>query len=296
MGWEDFPLTVIGNGSTIEDFNEDLILNITGIRVDFYYNGSTWHVVTNVGQEGGLVISGLTVSHTDTSNTVSNVIQNVNIMRFDTDSGFDIVEIGEGEVRVGMNSTFKFINVANNEQLVATGLDTLELIAGSGITITTDANSEPQSITFSSTGGGGGSTTITNDNSTNALRYLTFVNVTSGSADGFSVSSDKLLFNPSDGNLAATEFSALSDLNAKDVVGSIQNSEDILKSIETIEFTWKETGIKSYGVIAQQLETILPELVVQNDSKKYVNYTPLIPILIDAYKKIIERIEKLENK
>jgi hypothetical protein len=69
---------------------------------------------------------------------------------------------------------------------------------------------------------------------------------------------------------------------------------NILKSIDTAEFTWKHTGIKSYGVIAQQLESVLPELI-SNEKNKYVNYIPLIAILIDGYKKLSEKIEKLED-
>lgn len=51
------------------------------------------------------------------------------------------------------------------------------------------------------------SISITDDTTTNATRYLTFVNATTGSVSGEYVSSTKLQFNPSTGVLAATGFS-----------------------------------------------------------------------------------------
>lgn len=48
--------------------------------------------------------------------------------------------------------------------------------------------------------------TITNDNTTNATRYILFDDVTTGAATTVGVSSSKLFFNPSTGQLNATKF------------------------------------------------------------------------------------------
>lgn len=90
----------------------------------------------------------LTVSLIDATNTVSNPLSNITAIRFDTDSGFDITDLGSGAVKVGMNSTFKTWKVAGQDDLVANGLDTVEFVAGSGLLITTDPLSDPKSITF----------------------------------------------------------------------------------------------------------------------------------------------------
>ena len=50
-----------------------------------------------------------------------------------------------------MNSTFKTIKVDGQDDLVALGLDTLEIVAGNNISITTDPNSDPKSLTISAT-------------------------------------------------------------------------------------------------------------------------------------------------
>jgi hypothetical protein len=65
-----------------------------------------------------------------------------------------------------------------------------------------------------------------------------------------------------------------------------------LKQINPVSFNWKDNGDKSYGVIAQELEKILPELVKDNNGTKTVSYIPLIALLIDA---VLELNQKLEN-
>lgn len=85
----------------------------------------------------------LTVSQIDSSNTVSNAVTNITAIRFDTDSGFDVTNLGGGAVKVGMNSTFKTWKVDGQQDLVATGLDTIKFIAGSGILLETDPSGNP---------------------------------------------------------------------------------------------------------------------------------------------------------
>jgi len=84
----------------------------------------------------------------DSLNATNNVVLDVNAIRFDTDSGFDVTDLGAGEVKIGMNSTFKFWEVAGQDPLIAVGLDHIEFIPGNNITITLDPNSPTQSIRF----------------------------------------------------------------------------------------------------------------------------------------------------
>ena len=60
------------------------------------------------------------------------------------------------------------------------------------------------------------------------------------------------------------------------------------------EFVWKDSSVKSYGVIAQELERIgLNELVDDNGEKKSVDYVPLLCLMI---KNLQARVEELEKK
>jgi hypothetical protein len=87
--------------------------------------------------------SGLTVSNIDGLNVIANEVDNVTTIRFDSDSGFDVVDLGNGEIKIQMNSTFKTWKVAGEDDLVASGLDTIEFVAGPGITINTDPYASP---------------------------------------------------------------------------------------------------------------------------------------------------------
>ena len=94
----------------------------------------------------------ITVSKILTNGSYANIVTGVTGLRFDDDSGFDVVDLGNGDVKVQMNSTFKYWNVNGSPGLTAVGLDTANFIAGSGIIIS--ANPSNNSITFTSTGGG----------------------------------------------------------------------------------------------------------------------------------------------
>lgn len=94
-----------------------------------------------------------------------------------------------------------------------------------------------------------------------------------------------------------------SDERLKDNITPIENSVEKLKQIKGVEFDWIEKdGVHSneghdIGVIAQDIEKILPELVVTRDNGyKAVKYEKIVSLLIQVNKELVERIEKLEAK
>ena len=91
------------------------------------------------------------ISLIDPSNILSNTVTNITAIRFDTNSGFDVTDLGAGEVKIGMNSTFKYWEVDGQSTLIAQGLDTVKFVAGTGISITTDTTSSTKSISLSVT-------------------------------------------------------------------------------------------------------------------------------------------------
>ena len=78
-----------------------------------------------------------------------------------------------------------------------------------------------------------------------------------------------------------------SDLRLKNKVQYISNAIEKVKKIEGVSYYWnKELGRserKQYGLIAQNVEQVFPEMVSENqDGIKSVNYQALIPVLINA--------------
>ena len=92
-----------------------------------------------------------------------------------------------------------------------------------------------------------------------------------------------------------------SDRNLKNDVIKIDTALDKIETISGYEFTWNKliddhrVGRKDYGVLAQELEEILPHAVdINSRGYKTVNYNSLIPLLIEAVKELTERVKELE--
>jgi len=144
---------------------------------------------------------------------------------------------------------------------------------------------------------GASGATLSNDISTNSSFYIGMSTSTSGAWLSAVVSNTKLYFNPSAGTLNATLFNSLSDATQKNNVRTIHNATNTVKKLEGVEFEWADNGKTSAGVIAQQIEPILPHLVETNEAGlKSVNYSGLFGYLIETVKELSERIRVLEGK
>ena len=95
------------------------------------------------------------------------------------------------------------------------------------------------------------------------------------------------------GVVTATDFNSTSDISLKDNIRPIDNSAQIINGLEGVRFVWKADGKESIGVIAQEIEKTLPELVSNGDIKT-VNYNGLIGVLIEAVKDQQKQINELK--
>ena len=155
---------------------------------------------------------------------------------------------------------------------------------GSTWEVFSDANSYPE---------------ISDDTTTNATYYPSFVTSTSGSLTSAKISSTKLTFNPSTGEFGATNFNSLSDINFKHNINTIDSKQalDIVNKANAVSFNWNDNGNKAYGVIAQQIEELIPEIVTTNEhGVKKVSYDQLIPFLLGAVKELTAQINELKAK
>lgn len=90
-----------------------------------------------------------------------------------------------------------------------------------------------------------------------------------------------------DGNISATSFLFSSDRRLKKNIKPITGLEHILK-LQGVCFDWKESGDPSVGLVAQDVEGVLPELVSTNSitGLKSVQYANLVAVLIEAVKEL----------
>jgi hypothetical protein len=93
-----------------------------------------------------------------------------------------------------------------------------------------------------------------------------------------------------------------SDIRLKDNIKTIDKALDKVNSIQGIEFDWIEKeevhGNKGHdiGVIAQEIEKILPDVVTTRDSGyKAVKYEKIVPLLIEAIKDLSKQVDGLKR-
>lgn len=88
-----------------------------------------------------------------------------------------------------------------------------------------------------------------------------------------------------------------SDEQLKENISTIQNPIDKVNALRGVDFNWKENGKKQIGVIAQEVEKILPELVeMRPDGYKGVHYDNVVGLLIEAIKEQQKEINELKEK
>jgi hypothetical protein len=278
------PAAALGSGTMIS-FRVRVYQYITGLTQEFViagYNYSdasyTWYNV-----------SALNLCDAGIDYTV----------RFGKDATSQCIYIGE------LNSSWSYPQVhvvdfsggysATSYSTWATGWNiSFETSAFAGVTATRTASRQLHASNYNSysptlTGGGASGTWGIN------------VTGTAGSISGFNnpttaATGNTIVYRDGSGNVTAVDFNSTSDLRLKENIVALDGIE-LLADVNPVEFTWKNSGKKSYGVIAQELEQVLPELVCEGtDGTKSVHYIPIIAMLIDAVKTLDARVAELETK
>ena len=138
--------------------------------------------------------------------------------------------------------------------------------------------------------------TVTDETANSSTFYPVFSDKISGTQTIIDVSSTKLTYVPSTGTLSSTVITSTSDEKLKTNITTIQNPINIIKQLRGVEYNWKDNGQKSMGVIAQEVEKILPYLVSENENSKAVMYSNMIGLLIEAIKEQQKQIDELRGK
>ena len=98
----------------------------------------------------------------------------------------------------------------------------------------------------------------------------------------------------SNSSMTAVAFLYSSDQRLKANILPITGALDKVQRLDGVTFTWKKSGAKSMGVVAQNVEKVLPE-IVHNDQNgmKSVEYGNLVAIFIEAFK---EQQKEIKNQ
>ena len=150
---------------------------------------------------------------------------------------------------------------------------------------------------FSQIGGNTGTSKITiRDETSSASTFYPILSMNTSGENTGNVSSTKLTFTPSTGLLTSTDYNSSSDMTLKQDFTPIKNPIDIIGQLTGFGFTWKESKEKSYGLSAQEVEKVIPEIVRDRpDGTKGINYMNLTAFLVEAIKELKQEIQELKK-
>ena len=172
------------------------------------------------------------------------------------------------------------VGVAKSGVFVGSGATTLNFV-GAGVSSVTILGT---TATINIPGG----RDIDSVGSANQVLYKNSSNIATGSAN--------LTFNGTNLVCGGT-VTANSDERLKENVETITNALEKVKGLRGVEYDHKNTGEHNIGVIAQEVEQVLP-MVVYEDALgvKSVAYQNMVSVLIEAIKEQQKQIEDLQNK
>jgi len=88
-----------------------------------------------------------------------------------------------------------------------------------------------------------------------------------------------------------------SDRRLKKDIQPLETPLDKVSKLEGKKFKWKDDNAQDFGVIAQEVEKVLPELTSEDkEGYKSVNYQGMIPYLIESIKELKNEVETLKSK
>ena len=99
--------------------------------------------------------------------------------------------------------------------------------------------------------------------------------------------------------VASSNITAYSDISLKDNITSIPNALDKVLQIRGVTYNRNdiEDNPQHTGVIAQEVEKVLPEVISENeDGIKSVAYGNMVGLLVEAIKELKAEIEELKGK
>ena len=109
-----------------------------------------------------------------------------------------------------------------------------------------------------------------------------------------------------DGKVVSFSNSTASDKKLKSNINTLCSSLDKVKNMRGVSFEWNagnKKGQRDIGVIAQEMEGVLPEVVqdtilsvgeFKDNTEKYktVDYEKIVPVLIEAIKELSDKLDK----
>ena len=270
VAWASIPAGV--GGSNGVDFNDDVKTRFgTGNDFEIYHDSATNITFLNESGAGNLHIRGGSI-----------------IFKSQTDNDDYIKCIEDGEVSLYHDNSKKLDTTSTgidvNGTVTATSFDG---ILASGISLESNGwhttSDSVNRLYFS-------------NNSSTQINGTNDVDFSTGNTIRGRINSSGITVT---GNVTA--YGSLSDEKLKENIEVIPNALDKVSKIKGVIFNYKKDGSKSTGLIAQDLEKVLPEAVYktrpidEDEDVKAVHYGNTVGLLVEAIKELKSEIEELKK-
>jgi hypothetical protein len=252
-------------------------------------------IVSGSSQLSGTTITDLTIVNLTTINETASVIFSSGSNRFgdfgdDTHSFTGSVQITGSLTTIGDVIATSFNGVINATNGVISGSSQLTATLPSGVV--SGSSQVTKTLQEVTTAGASTSTAITITNATASTTKTTGALIVTG---GIGVNGDI----NAGGDIIAF---ASSDIRLKNNIKPIESPLEKISKINGCEFEWNVElqsiySGKDYGVIAQEIEEVFPELVqTRENGYKAVKYDKLVSVLIEGIKELTKQVEYLKTK
>ena len=233
--------------------------------------------ITFVGNDGGTGITALTLDMSEAGTaTFNHDVQLPDLGMLRMGAGGDLILLSDGT-----NGTIN----TNNGALTIDSAGNIDLDADSGF------------VNFKD----GGTTIGYFENSSNNFVIRSVVNdadmIFTGTDGGSGITALTLDMSEAGAATFNNNVTAFSDERLKYNIETIENGLDKVEQLRGVTYTRDER--ENIGVIAQEVEKILPEIVLTADDEmgtKSVDYSRLTAVLIEAVKDLSARVKELEGK
>lgn len=98
-----------------------------------------------------------------------------------------------------------------------------------------------------------------------------------------------------DGVFRGKMFVSTSSKDHKTNIKPLENALDIINKLDGVRFDWKDTGKTDIGLIAEDVNNILPELVIKDEETgkpQGIDYGKITAVLIEAVKELTKFVTK----